>query len=689
MMKSQAKQEKSLSRLHPSKSIGVRLFLVFFISTMVLVLSLGYTSYSVAKQTIEDNALSANRQTVVQTAEKLDVELLRYEDRVGQIFYNNTIQEAFSKGSIPTTSSEERKVLSSTIVTELNKWLSLSNGVQAVYLIPIDGASQIVSTGTIDSVFMESLNESSWFKQLLEKPQGLWISPDIQNQQTSNVVRFAQSLASDSGNSKYIIICDIKINELENQLRKVDLGQDAYLQLLTAKDVMIASSLQQETDTYLRLGGTLLHGVEQGSGSLPTQDEEGKSILAVYGTLESSGWRLLGVVPAENLTKDAERILKTTYIVVAAAAVIAILIGFWMMRMVSRPLTRLKDLMSRGAEGDLSVRTDYTSRDEIGQLSASFDIMMERITALVIHTNETASRVLETADELSSASRKTAAAAKDIAAATEEFAGGAGSLALEADLGNEMTGRISEQMDLVNLATHEMDNAVHSVGELSKEGVLQLKELLSQTSQTGDMAKNLVMKVNELKESAASVIKVLHVMQNITQQTNILSLNATIEAARAGEAGQGFMVVADEIRKLADQSKQSILVVAEITDKIMIDMNETVIALSEATPLFSKQNTAVHSTSDIFMSVQDQMDHFISRLDSVTISIDSLTQSHTVLSDTISNVSSIAEESSAASQEVASLSNEQQSVSDHLVELSVKLENESILLKEKLSKFCV
>lgn len=689
MIKAQVTKEKALFRLHPSRSLGMRLFLVFFISTMVLVLSLGYTSYSVAKHTIENNALSANRQTVVQTSEKLDVELLRYEDRLEQIFHNNIIQDALREGNRLTTSSEERKESSNKILTELNEWLSVSEGIEAVYLISMNETFPIISTGTKDSAFIESFRESSWFRQLQEKPQGLWISRDLQEGRTSDVIHFARSIAGDSGSSGYIVICDIKINELEKQLRKVDLGQDSYIQLLTEKDALIASSLEQQTDTYLRLGGTLLHGVELESGALPTTDEDGESILAVYGTLESSGWRLLGVVPSENLTQDATRILRTTYIAVAAAAVIAILIGIWMMRMVSRPLTKLKDLMSKGAEGNLSVRTDYKSGDEIGQLSASFDIMMGRITELVIHTNETATRVLETADELSSASRKTAVAAKDIAAATEEFAGGAGSLALEADRGNEMTGRISEQMDRVNLATHEMDSAVQSVGQLSSEGVIHLKELLSRTNITGDMASKLVMKVNELKESAASIIKVLDVMQTITHQTNILSLNATIEAARAGEAGQGFMVVADEIRKLADQSKQSIAVVSGITDKIRNDMNETVIALSEAIPLFSKQNTSVHSTSEIFMSVQDQMAHFITRLNSVTLSMDSLTESQLVLSETISNVSSIAEESSAASEEVASLSSEQQSVSDHLVELALKLENESLLLKNKLSKFSV
>ncbi|MRN55952.1 methyl-accepting chemotaxis protein [Paenibacillus monticola] len=688
-MKTKAKRVSVLNRLNPSKSLGLRLFLVFFIATMVLVLSLGYTSYSVAKQTIERNALSSSQQTVVQTAEKINVVMQRFEDNLVQVFHNREIQAAFNKVNLEGASSQEIAIESSQIVIELNEGLSGVKGVQAVYLIPMKANLPISAAGTKDKAFIEGARAASWFKQMQDKPQSQWLTQSVQKGDTSGVIHYAKSIEGSTKDTGYIAVSDIKVSELENQLSKVNLGVDSYIQLLTSKDELIASSQHQGSDSYLSLGGTLLKGVGQTSGSMPTVDEQGKSILAVYSTLASSGWRLLGVIPSENLFKDANRILQTTYIAVAAAAVVAILIGLWMVRMVSRPLTRLKDLMFEGAEGNLRVRTTVTSRDEIGQLSSSFNMMMERITELVTHTNETAHEVLVTADALSLASHKTADSAKDIAAATEEIAGGAGSLALEADRGNGLTGQISEQMNTVLTATHEMDNMAHNVGQSSEEGVNKLQELLVRTNLTGDMTNTLVRKVNELKDTTSSVIRVLDVMKSITQQTNILSLNASIEASRAGEAGHGFRVVASEIRQLADQSKRNIAIVGDITDRIMIEMNDTVAALSEVAPLFKDQVISVQDTSNIFESVQEQMNHFIARLESVTMSIDSLNQSQGVLSETMSNVSAVAEQSSASSQEVASLSGEQQGVSAHLVELSVSLENASHKLREGLSKFRV
>jgi len=113
----------------------------------------------------------------------------------------------------------------------------------------------------------------------------------------------------------------------------------------------------------------------------------------------------------------------------------------------------------------------------------------------------------------------------------------------------------------------------------------------------------------------------LDVLGNVSKQTNILSLNATIEAARAGAAGKGFMVVADEIRKLADQSRQSIGVVGEIVNNISREIDETVNVLTEANPIFQEQIDSVREANQIFTTVQDNMASFVSRLDEATESV--------------------------------------------------------------------
>ncbi len=215
-----------------------------------------------------------------------------------------------------------------------------------------------------------------------------------------------------------------------------------------------------------------------------------------------------------------------------------------------------------------------------------------------------------------------------------------------------------------------------------------MAELTSKTNATEQMIRSMAeKKVNHLKESTRSIRQILELLNDVVKQTNILSLNATIEAARAGAAGKGFMVVADEIRKLADQSRQSIAVVAEITETIQGEIDETVKVLSAAYPIFQEQIVSVKETDAIFAQVKRQMNGFSEQLVDVTESINELGRAQVVLSEAMTNVSAVAQQSSATSEEVASLSSEQLSVSQNLVDLSHKLESLSNGLSDSLMRF--
>jgi methyl-accepting chemotaxis protein len=216
-----------------------------------------------------------------------------------------------------------------------------------------------------------------------------------------------------------------------------------------------------------------------------------------------------------------------------------------------------------------------------------------------------------------------------------------------------------------------------------------MAELTTKTIATEVMTRSMVEKVDRLKDSTSSIRKILDVLNDMTKQTNILSLNAAIEAARAGASGKGFMVVADEIRKLAEQSKFNIGIVGTITVTIQKEIDETVKVLSEAYPLYQEQIKSVKEAELIFTQVQSRMGSFVEQLFGVTNSIQVLDESQNVLTEAMTNVSAVSEESSATSEQVASLSNEQLNVSESLVMLSVKLEELSHSLQNSLSKFRV
>ncbi|MHA0855638.1 methyl-accepting chemotaxis protein [Paenibacillus sp. CMAA1364] len=673
-----------MRKFNPKRSVGVKLFLMFFIAIVTFVLLVGIMSYIKAKNTIENTAANANKQTIIQTSDKVDIILGQYEEVAMQLFYDMELQTLMDSITNPETSDYDKFSAKQKVISKLSNQANANSAIKGLFVVPPDSEMAPFSSGTV-STDLTTVRSLPWYGQLKDKSKGTWIPTEVGKDGAMNF-KMARSLRSLSVKTEpFVIVIEFNPEELQNQLKGVDLGVGSKLELNTSDGSIVVSSgddLPGDRTDY-----AFLLDQKDVSGDLNAKDDHGTNVLAVYNKLKTADWVLVAATPTSELVKDARGILNFTIISAISVAIIAILIGLLLVRMIARPLVNLRNLLIEGSKGNLQVRSTHTSNDEIGELSVSFNMMMEQITNLVKQTNNTAQDVLDTAGELSDASNKTAISAREIAVATEEIANGASSLATEAERGNELTEHIAMQMQTVIGANNEMGKAAREVENSSELGANQLNELLGKTHQTEEMIGSLMKKVDGLKETTMSVNKVLEVLQNITKQTNILSLNATIEAARAGTAGRGFMVVADEIRQLADQSRKSIEMVGQITGSIMGEMNETVDALAEAYPLFQHQMTAVKETNDIFGSVQAQMGDFIQRLDSVTVSIEGLSQTQSILSDAMSNVSAVAEESSATSEEVASLSNEQQSIGNQLVQLSSKLENVSTELKVTLSKF--
>lgn len=678
---------RQMNRLNPMESVGARLFLIFMIAILMVVFGLGTLSYQTAKSTIKEKAAEANQETMEQTAQRLNIILERYVDMSTQIFFDTNMEKNLEALNESNASAFDIYQSSSLLSEQLTNLQFTNNSISSIALVHENPDTPAISTGTSSDLI--KLREEEWFTSLIENGGMLWLPTVEKENGSESTYRMARVFKNVNANiGTFMIVFEIKSSALEEELKKVNFGENGVVQAISEDGTVVGSNIAEREGKQTQL--TFLQDLSEKSGFRDTTNTiNGKhqEVLAVYTTLELTGWKIVGMIPVSELIKGANQILLVTIIFAVAATIMALLIGLWMVRMIAKPLSILKDLMQQGAKGDLTVRTAHQSKDEIGQLSTSFNQMMEQITRLVQQTNQTAQDVLQTASELSTASQKTAASATEVAVATEQIAGGATNLASEAERGSEMTELISAQMQKVVVTNEELGSSAREVEGASQQGSTYLTGLISKTEQSEEMIRSLVHKVDQLKQSTSSILNILDVLHNIARQTNILSLNATIEAARAGAAGRGFMVVAGEVRQLADQSKESIDMVAGMTDRIMTEMNETVSALSEAYPLFQDQITAVKDTGEIFQTVEDQMGIFVKRLDETSMSIEALNQSQITLSETMMNVSSVAEQSSATSQEVASLSSEQQSIGYQLVELSTKLEKVSGELKATLSVF--
>ena len=674
---------------NPVKSVGMKLFLSFFLSIVILVLVVGFLAYNTSKTIIKDKVASSSESAIIQASGKLDAILSQYEQLSLQFFVDPLIiqfMRDIEDDSLDDFEQLEQKQLFQQTITGYGV---KDTNLKGVHVIMKSG--EILSSASSASV-VSGAQESEWYKLAAEaKGQPVWIPTVINGvfDQSNRINAFGLTRRitdTNTGMELATILIEIKYSVFEEELKSL-LGNENdgnHIAILDPNNTYVYSSAID----YLTQNSKIKLG-DKVSGRDEGLDQFDKDALIAYAKSDLTKWSLVGTFPVETLVEDARTILKQTILVAVGSAVLAIILSFFIVRMIGRPLGTLRRLMKDGEQGNLLVRTNFKNKDEFGELGVSFNQMMEKITELVRQTNTSAHEVLENSVILLDSSKKTALSAKEISVATEEIASGASTLAIEAERGNDLTNHIGLQMRNVVDANLQMGNSAQEVRKVSEQGISYMGELITKTGVTEDKTRMMVEKVDRLKDSTTSIRKILDVLNNLTKQTNILSLNATIEAARAGAAGKGFMVVADEIRKLADQSRQSIDVVAQITETIQTEIDQTVTVLSEAYPIFKEQIVSVKEADQIFKEVHKNMGGFIQQLDTVTESIQQLEQSQHTLSEAMSSVSAVSQQSSATSEEVASLSTEQLNVSQGLVSLAERLEALSNSLKGTISKFTV
>lgn len=654
-------------------SVGVKLFVLIFCAILLLVLSLGWFSYARSKQAIETEVAEANRITARQTAEKLDVVLTGYAQKLKQVVADAEFIRMLNQFN-QSGDTEEIAGLAETLGARLAAAAMTDVSIRRIALISDrDGRPVLSSDASADIAGFRDAEVSQRVRDGRGKP--VWfVQPD-----GSGGLRLFVGLSYELV-VMHELYMEIDPYAVEKRVQSTDFGDGRIYVVAPDRTIVYATEPGMAGTAYV-------YDLPDDDAAAATID--GEDVLAVRGIVDSNGWMIISHIPLAGLMENVRAIRDLTLLLSVAAVAAAGLIGFLIIRMIGRPLGELKALMAEGRKGNLTVRSRIRRKDEIGQVADSFNMMMEEITALVQSASRSAQAVLETSAALSQAARRTADAAGAIAASTEEIASGAAGLAASSERGVGLADEIGAQVRTVVASNEEMKRAAAEAEEAGAVGAGHMAALIGNTNRMEAMTRTMAEKVGRLADNAGSIRNILEMLVRMNAQTNILSLNAGIEAARAGSAGKGFMVVADEIRKLAEQSRQSIAVAGDIIGAILREIGETVEALSEASPVFREQIDAVREAHRLFEAVRMNMGAFLDRLEDATASVRRLEQVQTAMADAMVNVSAVALQAAAVSGDVASLSHEQLGVSAGLVELSNRLESVSDRLRASLSRFTV
>lgn len=232
-----------------------------------------------------------------------------------------------------------------------------------------------------------------------------------------------------------------------------------------------------------------------------------------------------------------------------------------------------------------------------------------------------------------------------------------------------------------------MAGVVYDTQKLSEIALVAVKSLNDKAMETKSVSAQIIDDINSLNEDMKEIKNITNLIAGISEQTNLLSLNAAIEAARAGEAGRGFAVVAEEVKKLADQSKDASVMISSIIQRIQTKTEITVDAANRSSSIVGKQMEAVYETDNSFKTIFSSMEAISQMIKEVENSLKVVLDSKTLVMSTMENVSAVSEEAAATSEEVAASTEEQIASAQALSALAEELSSMAEELEKTISQF--
>lgn len=647
--------------------------IALFVGILVLIVvgGLGLSSFLLSYNTVDNEAKNGLMEASKQGANYID----------SQLRIRTSVLQQVAKRISGKSMEEQLKILS----REAEKL-----GYLDIAIVDMDGlATYSVSGEEIN------LNDQDYIKEALSGK--LSFSDVVINKETkSSSIMFAAPLVF---NEKIVgaligVSDGAALNDITDQMTYGKAGfafivdSDGSLDSYPERDYVTAQRnviTDIKENGVLKDLGTKMKEVGFGKTGVINYTIGKKDKIVATAPIPNTDWTLLLGAPKSQITEGVDKLTILLIIISAIFLLVGITTSFFLGRSISKPIIRNVSVLDSMAQYDMNIEHSkkvlkYCKRsDEIGTMSKAVITLQDNLRKLVEQISLSSEQVAASSEELSATCQQAVLSANEVAGAIQDMASGTSDQANDTEKGAiqiELLGKLIEND--INLM-YDLNTATDHVEQLKNEGFEILKDLIKKTKQTNNNSTDVRNIIIETNESVAKINEASQMIQSIAGQTNLLALNAAIEAARAGEAGRGFSVVADEIRRLAEQSN-------DFSEAIMKDINQLTKKSEQAVSIMAFVSDNLMEQTDSVKLTHTKFDGIAGAIENVKKSIVLLNQSSNEMGvkkdeivGIIENLSAVSEENAAGTQEAAA-SIEEETAS--MNEIANSCENLSKLAEE-------
>ncbi|MCB8816117.1 methyl-accepting chemotaxis protein [Desulfosporosinus shakirovi] len=457
---------------------------------------------------------------------------------------------------------------------------------------------------------------------------------------------------------------DLDFVTLQKLIRdiKLNINADVYLlnregQYLANPDqdkVMKAKITEDPNKSLSEAAKIMLDGNE----GMFTYSREGLRRV-YYAPILGFGWTLAIDVSETDLFAPLNALLYRMLLIFVAAIAVIVTVLLLYSRFIVKNIKRVNQFAKAIVQGDLSETIVVRSKDEFGQMTENLNTMMENLKGIIEGIVNNSQKLAASAEELTASADEGSRTTEQIAYSIQEVSDGVkqklegvDDTAKSAQLVSEHMHRITQDIQLVTAGSLSTSQKAATGNSVVRKAVDEMQAISSKVTEAADVVNSLGIKSGEIGEIVALIT-------NIAAQTNLLALNAAIEAARAGEQGRGFAVVADEVRKLAEQSSDAAGKISSLVDEIQKETTKAVKTMNDGTVAVQEGITMVNSAGEAFQGILQGVNDFSKQAQAVADVVERVGASTETIVSSIMEVADIPKEIAGSLENVVAGTEEQ------------------------------